>query len=161
MSIKAQPKPDFLDRHSFKQSFQINAAIQICWDHLNNMDTFRKGQVFPYRVEFIQAKKFPSFETGVWTNHHGPLLNVCGQVGEMTEPTYRDLNYSYGSYVISFRLIRPVRLQLFFISLGANQTRIDVQLDVFVLPWLIPIWVRLQGLFWRGFAWSISRKLSC
>ena len=159
MPSERQPKPDFLKTHSFKKSFNIQAPIKACWDYLNNMDTFRNGQIFPYRVEFIHFSKSPSFEPGIWTNHHGPLLSVCGQIGQMTPPSYRDLNYTYGSYVISFRYIRPVRLQLFFSSKTESKTQIDVQLDAYIVPWLIPIWEGIQRLFWTGFGWSISRHL--
>ena len=154
-----QPKPTFLVLSSFVKSFVIKFPINRCWLVLNSMETFTKHQVFPYRVEFLDSKGGSHFSPGVWTNHHGPLLNVCGQIGEMTPNQYRDLNYSYGSYILSFRLIRPVRLQFFFEEDGEH-TVIRVHFDCYVRSWLEPLWHLLLSVFWRLFVFSLSRTLS-
>ena len=153
-----QPKPYFLKSHSFTKTWIINKSVKQCWDVLNSMETFTKGQMFPYRVEFVSENTTPSFSPGVWTNHHGPLLNVCGKIGEMKHHEYRDLNYSYGSYVLSFRFIRPVRLQFFFKS-HENGTELRVQLDTYVVPWLMSFWGWAQSFFWSGFGLTIQKKM--
>ena len=153
----AQPKPSFLIHHVFKKTLTLNHSLSDSWLVLNTMETFTKGQVFPFRVEFVAEKAAPSFETGVWTNHHGPLLNVCGQIGRMKVNEYRDLNYSYGSYVLSFRLIRPVRLQFYFKEMESG-CEVTVQFDSYVVPWLSFFWTFLQSLFWNGFSRRLSRK---
>ncbi|MBE33039.1 hypothetical protein CL647_02800 [bacterium] len=156
--IELQPKPKKLKTHSFKKSWLIPHTDKECWNILNKMETFTESQVFPYKVEFIDKKKPPSFNQGVWTNHHGPLLNLCGQIGKMIKYSYRDLNYSYGSYVVSFRLIRPTRLQ-FFLEKKNNETIITVQLDSYVSAWLQKTWSLFQAIFWSNFGKSISKKI--
>lgn len=152
-----QPKPNFLKHHCFKTSWLIKKPIKAIWKTLNTMETFSNAQLFPYRVEFVDSDKKAAFKTGVWTNHHGPLLNACGQIGEMKTHEYRDLNYSYGSYVLSFRVIRPVRLQFFFRE-DPNGTLLSVQFDCFVAPSLYKCWDILMKIFWRGFGNLIFRK---
>ena len=154
-----QPKPTFMCLHTFKKQWIIQHKIEKTWKILNKMETFTKGQVFPYRVEFISENGPAKFNTGVWTNHHGPFLNVCGQIGTMKPNEYRDLNYSYGSYVLSFRLIRPVRLQFFFKE-NDNKTLLTVQLDTYIAPWFKVIWNLSQHIFWYGFGSLISKKYS-
>ena len=156
-----QPKPPTLTEHSFKKKVMVKKSIDRCWEFLNRMDTFTDGQVFPYRVEFVSENENeePSFTTGTWTNHHGPLLNICGQIGEMKAPTYRDLNYSYGSYVLTFRWIRPVRLQIFLSSIEDQKTDITIQLDCYVAPFLKGFWSMAQTFFWSGFGSTLRRQI--
>lgn len=152
-----QPKPVFLKLHSFQRTWIIAKPPEQIWKTLNSMETFSKGQIFPYPVEFTDHNQEASFSSGVWTNHHGPFLNACGQIGEMRPLEYRDLHYNYGSYVFSFRFIRPVRLQFFFTK-HENGTELSVQFDCYVTPFLYKFWDFLMKAFWRGFGPLMARK---
>ena len=121
------------------------------------METFTKVQIIPYRVEFTDVEKKASFSSGVWTHHHGPFLNACGQNGEMRPMEYRDLHYKYGSYVLSFRFIRPVRLQFFFKE-DPKGTLLSVQFDCYVSPFLYRFWDMIMKIFWRGFGNLMAKK---
>ena len=156
---KIQPKPKNMKTHCFDQTWHILAPINDCWTILNSMETFTKGQVFPYKVEFLAEDiQSPSFSTGVWTNHHGPLLNVCGRIGKIVKHSYRDLNYCYGSYIVSFRLIRPVRLQFLF-DHKAPYTTVTLKLECYVHQLIYPVWSMIKNIFWKSFKWSISKKI--
>ena len=50
--------------------------IHRVWNYLNRMDTFTKGQIPPYRVEFLpkEGENEASFSVGTYNNHHGPFL---------------------------------------------------------------------------------------
>ena len=128
------PKPSFLKKHQYTKIVTADSDIDSVWNWLNTMKTFSSGQVPPYRVEFVNPNRQadPSFKEGVYTNHHGPLLSACGVIGEMRKNEYRDLQYFYGSYMISFRLIRPTRLQ-FWLEAKGSQTQIKMVLDSYVL----------------------------
>lgn len=152
-----QAKPTFLKLHSFKRQWLIQKPLNKIWETVNSMKTFSKGQIFPYRVEFTDVDKEASFSSGVWTNHHGPFLNACGQIGEMRPMEYRDLRYNYGSYVLSFRFIRPVRLQFFFKE-DPKGTLLSVQFDCYVAPYLYGIWNILMKIFWSGFGNLMAKR---
>lgn len=154
-----QPKPASMKVHRFKQTWTVSAPVANCWNILNRMETFTEGQLFPYKVEFLaEDGEPPRFETGVWTNHHGPLLNVCGQIGKMIPNSFRELNYCYGSYVCSCRIIRPVKLQFFFEDLQ-DSTKITLQLDCYVHRVIYPLWTTVQSIFWSGFNFFITKKI--
>ena len=156
-----QPKPPTLTEHSFKKKVMVKKPIDRCWEFLNRMDTFTDGQVFPYRVEFVSENENeePSFTTGTWTNHHGPLLNAAGKIVTMNPFSYRDLHYTYGSYALSFRLLRPVRLQFFFEEIDKNKTSVRVQFDTYVPNWFSKLWTFTQYFFWKPFFLSISLSI--
>jgi hypothetical protein len=67
--------PQNFQLHSFKFQFLVNSESSKPWNWLNNPDTFIKGQLFPYKVEFISDdNSLPAeFRKGVFNNHHGPL----------------------------------------------------------------------------------------
>lgn len=157
IKTRLQVKPASLKHHCFKHNWILKKPLEQIWKTLNSMETFSKGQVFPYRVEFTAYEKEASFSSGVWTNHHGPFLNACGQIGDIKAMEYRDLHYNYGSYVLSFRLIRPVRLQFFF-KAHPEGTQLSVQFDCYVAPFLYGFWHLLMKIFWSGFGPSIERK---
>ena len=98
--------------HAYRSSFVVPVGVERVWEWLNDPATFTEGQVWPFRVEFVDG----GFEPGVLNVHHGPFLNVAGVIGEVRDPrpgipAYRDLKYFYGSYALSPRLVRPTRLQ--------------------------------------------------
>lgn len=60
------------------------------------------------------------------------------------ESNYRDLQYFYGSYVLSVRWIRPVRLEFF-----KEKNGIRLQLKTYVRPWILPFWKTSNAVFWK------------
>ena len=156
-----QEKPDFLTVHCFQLTHIFSKSLNACWDKFNHSETFSKHQIFPYRVEFCpkQVDSTNHFVEKTWTNHHGPCLNAAGQIVTMTPPSYRDIHYTYGSYAISFRLLRPVRLQFFFEKTSLNQTCVRVQFDTYVPNWFKPVWSIIQSFFWKSFFLSINLSI--
>jgi hypothetical protein len=130
----------------FEREFHFSREkIASVWSKLQRRETFTKGQIFPFRVEFAAASQEGEFLPGELNIHHGPGLSVHGAIGEMTQD-YRSLDYFYGSYVLSFRLVRPVRLEFF-----RNEDKIKLKLSVYVRPWFRNIWRTGNGLFWAFF----------
>ena len=123
--------------------------ISSVWKKLQRRETFTKGQLFPYRVEFAASSQEGEFLPGELNIHHGPFLGVHGAVGEVTE-SYRSLEYFYGSYVMSFRLVRPVRLEFFREGSG-----LKLKLKVYVRPWFRPIWRLCNFILLSGFRLSL------
>ncbi|MBY0415403.1 MAG: hypothetical protein K2Q18_14620 [Bdellovibrionales bacterium] len=133
----------------FEMSWNFDKdKCQIAWDKLQLRETFVKGQIPPYKVEFDSSTQFGAFATGELNIHHGPFLSVHGAVGEISS-NYRDLQYFYGSYVLSFRLVRPVRLE--FIK---TDTSIKVRLTSYVHPMFRPYWQFGLNFFWKTFGIS-------
>lgn len=119
------------------------------WEKLQRRETFTKGQLFPYRVEFEAPEQEGEFRPGEYNIHHGPLLSVHGVVGEVNS-TYRSLHYHYGSYVVSFRLVRPVQLE--FLREGPS---LKLKLKACVRPWFRPAWRGMNHLLWASFRLSL------
>src|SRR5918998_6338175 len=120
--------PDGFVEHAYQKTFSVAHPIGRAWAWLNDPATFVEGQVWPFRVEFVDG----GFEPGILNVHHGPLLNVAGAIGEVRGPdaggpAYRDLEYFYGSYAISPRLARPTRLQ-FWAEEGLEGTVVTLHL---------------------------------
>ncbi len=149
--------------HVYRRSFVTPFPSGQVWAWLNDPATFTEGQVWPFRVEFVDG----GFEPGVLNVHHGPLLNVAGVIGEVRNPRpggvgYRDLKYFYGSYAISPRLVRPTRLQFW-----AEETKwedggtlITLQLDSLVRRSFVSLWDRSQRIFWSRFPIWMKKELS-
>jgi hypothetical protein len=123
--------------------------ISSVWKKLQRRETFTKGQLFPYRVEFAASSQEGEFLPGELNIHHGPFLGVHGAVGEVTD-SYRSLEYFYGSYVMSFRLVRPVRLEFF-----REGSELKLKLQVYVRPWFRPVWRLCNFILWSGFRLSL------
>jgi hypothetical protein len=126
---------------------------QAVWDWLCDPQTFVGGQVWPWRVEFLDARTGgrAGFEPGVLTTHHGPLLNASGVIGQVDEPSYRDLAYTYGAYVISPRICRPVRLQFWLEEAGPATTTMRIATDLQVRRGLGRASDAVQHRFWTRF----------
>ncbi|MCJ8277822.1 MAG: hypothetical protein HRT44_00095 [Bdellovibrionales bacterium] len=144
---KVQPQsscPKDMTLHVFEKSFSLpKEKADVVWDKLQRRETFIKGQLPPYKVEFETDLNEGPFEEGELNIHHGPLLSVHGIIGKVTKD-YRDLSYFYGSYVISFRWIRPIRLEFF-----REENTIKLKIQSYVRPWIKPIWHNINNLFWK------------
>jgi len=87
------------------------------------------------------------------------LMNFAGVLAAVDEPSYRDLQYTYGSYGFSVRLVRPTRLRFWLAELPEG-TRVDLRVDSLVRPRLARGWTALQRPFWARFARWVDRELS-
>jgi hypothetical protein len=149
--------------HAYRRSFATPFEIRRVWEWLNDPATFTEGQVWPFRVEFVDG----GFEPGVLNVHHGPFLNVAGVVGEVRDPrpdvpAYRDIKYFYGSYVISPRFVRPTRLQIWAEAtvFEGTGTLVRLRLDSLVRRPFVPLWEHSQRIFWSRFPVWIEKELS-
>lgn len=115
------------------------------WTRLQLRETFTKGQIPPYRVDFESGKESGPFYSGEKNSHHGPLLSVHGEIGDITD-NYRSLFYYYGSYVISFRFVRPWLLE--FIK---TESGIKMKLHSYVHPSFLFFWKIGNNIFWKFF----------
>ena len=146
MNRRQSECPANFREHKFSHVLKIDKERRAeLWDRLNRRETFVEGQVFPYRVEFETGHNDGFFEAGELNIHHGPLLSVYGAIGDVGSE-YRSLDYFYGSYVISFRLVRPTKLEFF-------QTEDGMRMDLtaFVAPWFLPFWKFGNAAFWKIF----------
>ena len=149
--------PKFVE-HYYERSFQVEADVDSVWRWLNTTRTFTDSQIPPYKVEFLAEDGGESnFRMGVLCNHHGPFINFPGIIGELKAPEYRDLQYCYGSYAISFRIIRPTRLE-FWLEEKDGGTLLTMGLSSYVRKGLHQAWTLAQKLFWTTFDWSIKRQ---
>lgn len=156
MTVQSAPlAPGFVE-HAFERRFELAMPRQQVWDWLNDPATFTKGQPWPYFVEFVGG----GFEPGVQNTHTGPLLHCCGEIGEVRAPSYRDLRYHYGAYVLAMRWIRPTRLQFWVEAVDERTTAVKVRLDSQCRPWLRGIWTFGHRCFWRFFGWSMRRGVA-
>ncbi len=136
--------------HVFERSFEAGQEeIALLWTKLNRRETFTRGQLFPYRVEFDAPSQTGEFSPGELNIHHGPLLSAHGTIGEMT-PKLRGLDYGYGSYVLSFRLVRPQRLEF-----TREEGKLRVRLTVQAKRWFVPLWTLGNRIFWSAFRVSL------
>jgi len=138
--------PDNMIKYVFEYAFTKKPLkAEKMWEKLQLRETFVKSQLFPYKVEFDAPSQSGAFQEGELNIHHGPLLSLHGAIGAV-EPAYRDLQYFYGSYVLTFRWIRPTRLEFF-----KENNKITVRLTYFVRPWIKPFWAGFNAFFWRLF----------
>jgi hypothetical protein len=148
--------------HAFELEFTIETSRARVWAWLDDPETFMRGQVWPFRVEFLSPNPdvAAGFSEGGVNVHSGPLLCLPGVLNEITEGRFRDLRYFYGSYVGSVRLLRPTRLA-FWVADGSatGTTTVKVRLESFVHRRIARLWTAAQGLFWRRFQRWMSRAL--
>lgn len=153
-----QPLPSNFVEHTYSKSFQTKYSEKEVWEWLNDPATFTDNQVWPYRVEFqLLPNQDKAFEEGVFNSHHGPFMSFTGVIGEVTT-NYRDLKYLYGSYFMSFRHIRPYRLQ-FWTESKEKHSIVTLQLDTYVKPSVQGIWAFGLKLFWGRFGNWMNRSL--
>ena len=138
--------PSFMLEDVFSLDFSLpEKERDRVWKALQLRETFTKGQIFPYRVEFASGSESGPFSPGEKNIHHGPLLHLPGEIGTITQ-TYRSLFYYFGSYVLSFRLVRPVCLEFF-----KTESGIKVTLRSFVRPYFQKVWQLGNKIFWKNF----------
>lgn len=149
--MKQSSCPPSLSISIIERTFDFSIdKIDYAWEKLQKRETFVDGQVFPYRVEFDNDQQFGTFKSGELNIHHGPLLSVHGEIGEMNDH-YRGLDYFYGSYVFSFRIVRPTQLEFF-----REGNQIKMKLHCYVAPWFKSIWELGNKLFWSSFHRTLS-----
>ena len=163
--IPVQSCPDGFRTHVFEKTFHLDRNWQTAWHWLMQTETFTRGQIWPYRVEFIDTP-LPNgdiargFDVGTLNAHHGPFMNFCGVIAEVEEHTNRacrDLQYTYGAYALAFRLIRPNLLRISAVAAGSEQCQVTVRVESFVRPWISRLWTLAQACFWPGFGLSLKR----
>ena len=148
-----QPLPPGFKDHKHTFTVNISARETDIWDWLNDTKTFTDNQIWPYKVEFYSPNPeiIPNgFNEGVFTNHTGPLINFAGQLMEIKE-NYRDLQYFYGSYAISFKWVRPYRLEFKTTVIDEDSTDITCTISSYVKPGIYKLWDKSQQVFWRRF----------
>jgi hypothetical protein len=130
------------------------------WAWLSDPGTFTDGQIPPWRVEFLTNEAGETgFAEGVYNTHTGPFINFAGVLGEIRHEEYRDLQYFYGSYALSFALFRPTRLQFWVEDTDDGGTRLTLQLDTFVRRRARRMWTRLMRIFWKRFGSWCERAI--
>ena len=154
-----QGAPESFLHHEYRKTWTIPRPRREIWEWLNRPETFTEAQIPPYRVEFVSPSiDEPSgFHPGGLNIHHGPMLLASGQLGEIRPEEYRDLQYFYGSYVISLRLVRPTRLQFWLEQDGPEQTRVTMQIDALVISWFLPFWELGSRGFWGLFGFWMKK----
>jgi len=156
-----QPLPPGFRDYVHEFTFSIQASEEDVWKWLNDTTTFTDTQIWPYKVEFYSPDPeniHNGFHEGVLTNHFGPFVNFAGILTKIT-PNYRDLQYTYGSYALSPRWIRPYRLE-FSTEVVDGQTQITGRLSTYVTPGWYNLWVKSQKRFWKRFErWSTKSIL--
>lgn len=148
-----QPQPPGFKEHTYKFTFQFEGKESHVWQWLNDTRTFTDTQVWPWKVEFYSPDpdKIPNgFHQGVLTNHFGPFINLAGELTEINNGKYRDLQYFYGSYVISFRWIRPCRLE-FGTEQEGDIIYVTGVLKSYVKSSVSGMWTTFQKIFWHRF----------
>lgn len=151
--------------HVYERTFTVPFPRDRVWAWLNRPETFTRGQVWPFRVEFVpRPDGTTGFAEGVQTAHHGPLMSFAGVLGALHDPepgrtAYRDLRYYYGSYALSLRLVRPTRLE-FWADEVPDGTRVRLRLSSHVRRGLERLWTRAQDAFWGRFARWMLRALA-
>ena len=155
-----QGAPSGFVTHRHEAGFTVPHGVEPVWAWLNDPATFTDSQVPPWRVEFLDTPDGRSgFEEGVLNVHHGPLMNFAGVLTEIDPGRYRDLQYFYGSYAVSLRLIRPTRLQ-FWVEPADAGTAVSLQVDSLVRSWVVGPWSLVQRVFWRRFAHWLDRSVA-
>jgi hypothetical protein len=141
--------------HQHVQRFVTPAERDRVWAWLVDPATFTDTQIPPWRVEFLGG----GFDEGVVTTHHGPGLHLPGVLAEIRDGEYRDLQYLYGAWAVSFRLLRPTRLQI-AVADDPGGTEVEVRIDAHVHPRMVRLRAASQRLFWRRFETWTGRTVT-
>ena len=159
MHLYKQPCPVNFSEKKFTSSHVCQNSITTCWDYVSNMNTFQGSFWNLSKVEYVTpGQDHPSFCEGTYTNHHGPLLSANGILSTVQAPTYRKMDYFYGSYIFTFRLFRPVAL-IFELNESGESTQINTEITFFIHK-RIPNFIHsLMGVVWRTMMRSLMAKL--
>ncbi len=154
--------PPGFAKHAYEKQFEVAAPSDAVWAWLERPETFTQGQVWPYRVEFVSADAdvAPGFVEGGLNIHHGPFLHLPATLTEIREGEYRDLQYLYGSFVGSPRLVRPTRLEFWVDAIDEEHTRVRLRLSSYVRRRLARPWTSAQRIFWSRFPRWMRRELA-
>ncbi len=147
----SQPLPQSFRTHVYEISFTLPISQTESFEWLLKKKTFSSGQLPPYKVEFLPENKDPLMKEGDYTNHHGPWIQFAGVMTKISSE-YRRLDYLYGSYALTFRLIRPLCLEVWTHDLGSNKSKVTLKLTTGVRNFFVPIWNLLMNFFWPQFA---------
>jgi len=147
--------------HVYERHFSVSAARDRVWAWLEDPDTFVRGQVWPFRVEFVSPDPAvpPGFHVGGINIHHGPLMCFAGVLTEIREGEYRDLHYFYGSHLLGLRLIRPTRLEFAVADAASGGTDVTLRVTSLVRAGLARPWTLAQRAFWSRFPRWMARSL--
>ena len=167
MTIPAQTCPPSFRPHEHEYVTVVNRPWTAVWAWLMRPETFTKGPLWPYRVEFIDTPQADGtvsrgFEVGTLNAHHGPFLNFCGVISRIEERpsgAVRDLEYSYGAYALAFRLIRPHLLRISVDAVEETQCRVTVHVGAYVRRGMSGLWTFAQRCFWPGFGVALRRSV--
>lgn len=166
-TIPAQSCPSRFVPHTVEREYVIERSLAATWWWLMQPETFTKGQLWPWRVEFVDTtledgSVARGFDVGTLNAHHGPFMNFCGVIAEVNESQTqcsRRLDYSYGAYAIGFRFIRPVCLTIACRADSESKTIVEVRIESFVRSWMGGLWTFAQKLFWPMFGWMMRRGI--
>lgn len=155
--LQSQLVPKGYVRQIFEQEWKVECDEQRMWNWLNSVSTFRDHQSLPYVVEFLDpdSPSDPQFRVGVDTNHYGPFLNAAGVITQIDPMKYRDLQYYYGSFVFSFRLVRPVRLEFFYDS---EKKVLKMKMTNYVRSFFASLWSTMLSWFWPRFGTWMNKQ---
>jgi len=150
--------------HLFQRTRPVRADMDALWSWLNTPETFTR-QLWPYRVEFVEKSGVDGtsgFSLGVLNIHTGPFLHAAGVITRLDDLTdgdtlVRDLHYTYGSYMIALRLVRPALLRFTARCDDESLVELTVRVESFTRPWFVGTWTRTQSVFWSTFFGSARR----
>ncbi len=157
LDLKTQPLPSNFRKNIYDISFTLPISQEQAFAWLLKKQTFTRGQLPPYKVEFLPKTNNPYMQQGDFTNHHGPLIQFAGIMSEVTN-SYRRLDYFYGSYALSFRWIRPLCLEVWVdpyeagSSVEMSKAIVKLRLTTGVHRMLNGLWSLLMKFFWPQFA---------
>ncbi len=148
-----QVVPDGFVHDTVQVQVVVPRPVTTVWAWLDDPATFVEGQVWPYAVEFHHPPGSAAFRPGVRNAHEGPGLHLPAVVGAVHPPRHRELVYLYGAFVVSPRLLRPVRLVFDLETDPAGErTRITVTSEGVVRTALVALWRGGNTRFWHRFA---------
>jgi len=151
-----QPIPPGFKTHKYERTYQLSHAQEKVWEVLLRQSTFSETQIWPFRVEFEQKKKY--MEEGMDNIHHGPFMLFSGIVTTTRPPAYRDLHYYSGSYFLNLRWIRPARLEFNLLPQG-DITLVTLGLTTYIRSWVRPFWNLAMRMFWSNFGRWLNRRI--
>lgn len=147
--------PKNFKSHTAEQTFTVAAPQNDVFTWLLKKSTFTSGQLPPYKVEFLSDNDdSPYMSVGDKTNHHGPGIQFAGVMTSIVAPSYRKLNYNYGSYALSFRWARPSSLEIYTDDVNGTHTKVTIKLVTHTHYIMYPVWSLMMRFFWQQFAWN-------